>query len=47
VFAVMEKWWDRTGAAKRADPDDPERKFYQVLYAVGPRDLAGEPVPED
>lgn len=47
VFAVMEKWWDRTGAAKRADPDDPERKFYQVLYAVGPRDLVGEPVPED
>jgi hypothetical protein len=47
VFAVMEKWWDRTGAAKRADPEDPERKFYQVLYAVGPRDLAGEPVPED
>lgn len=47
VFAVMEKWWDRTGAAKRADPDDPERKFYQVLYAVGPRDLAGEPVPDD
>lgn len=47
VFAVMEKWWDMTGAAKRADPDDPERKFYQVLYAVGPRDLAGEPVPED
>ncbi|WP_020016269.1 winged helix-turn-helix domain-containing protein [Promicromonospora sukumoe] len=46
VFAVMEKWWDKTGAAKRADPDDPERKFYQVLYAVGPRDLAGEPVPE-
>ncbi|MEV0951888.1 helix-turn-helix domain-containing protein [Promicromonospora sp. NPDC050249] len=47
VFAVMEKWWDRTGAAKRADPDDPERKFYQVLYAVGPRDLAREPIPED
>jgi DNA-binding transcriptional ArsR family regulator len=47
VSAVMEKWWDRTGAAKRADPDDPERKFYQILYAVGPRDLAGEPVPED
>jgi hypothetical protein len=47
VFAVMEKWWDRTGAAKRADPDDPERKFYQFLYALGPRDLAGEPAPED
>jgi len=47
LFAVMEKWWDKTGAAKRADPDDPERKFYQILYAVGPRDLAGEPFPED
>ena len=47
VFAVMEKWWDKTGAAKRADPDDPERKFYQIIYALGPRDLAGEPVPED
>lgn len=43
VFAVMEKWWDRTAAAKRADPDDPERKYYQILLAVGPRDLAAEP----
>lgn len=47
LFAVMEKWWDKTGAAKRADPDNPERKFYQIIYALGPRDLAGEPVPED
>lgn len=47
VFAVMEKWWDRTGAAKRADPDDPGRKYYQILFSVGPRDLAGEPVPDD
>jgi DNA-binding transcriptional ArsR family regulator len=46
VFAVMEKWWDKTGAAKRADPDDPERKFYQMLYALGPRDLGTEPAPE-
>lgn len=45
VFAVMEKWWDRTSAAKRADPDDPERKYYQVLFSVGPRDLAGGPAP--
>lgn len=43
VFAVMEKWWDKTGAAKRADPDAPERKYYQILFAVGPRDLAAEP----
>lgn len=47
VFAVMERWWDKTSAAKRADPDDPERKFYQVLYAVGPRDLAGGPTADD
>jgi DNA-binding transcriptional ArsR family regulator len=47
VFAVMEKWWDKTGAAKRADPDNPERRLYQILFAVGPRDLAGEPVPEE
>lgn len=47
VFAVMEKWWDRTGAAKRAEPDDPERKFYQILYAVGPRDLVAEPSTDD
>lgn len=46
VFAVMEKWWDRTGAAKRADPDDPTRKYYQIVFSVGPRDLAVEPDPE-
>ncbi|MDR7382429.1 winged helix-turn-helix domain-containing protein [Promicromonospora iranensis] len=47
VTAVLEKWWDRTGAAKRADPDDPERTYYQVVFAVGPRDLATEPAQED
>jgi DNA-binding transcriptional ArsR family regulator len=46
VFAVLERWWDRTGAAKRTEPDDPERKLYQLLYALGPRDLAGEPAPD-
>ncbi|MEV0891762.1 helix-turn-helix domain-containing protein [Promicromonospora sp. NPDC050262] len=45
IVAVLEKWWDRTGAAKRADPDDPERRYYQILYTIGPRDLAGEPEP--
>ncbi|WP_275004744.1 winged helix-turn-helix domain-containing protein [Promicromonospora iranensis] len=46
LTAVLEKWWDRTGAAKRADPDDPERKYYQIVLAVGPRDLQGDPAPE-
>jgi len=45
IVAVLESWWDRTGAAKRADPDDPERRYYQILYTIGPRDLAGEPEP--
>jgi hypothetical protein len=39
----MEKWWDRTGAAKRADPDDPERKQYQILFALGPHELEAGP----
>ena len=46
VVAVLEKWGDRTGAAKRADPEDPARKYYQVLFTLGPRDLAAEPEPE-
>lgn len=47
VYAVLEKWWDKTGAAKRAHPDDPERKHYQLIYALGPRELAGELAQED
>lgn len=46
VGEVLEKWWDTTGAAKRAAPDDPDRKYYQVLFAVGPRELGTEPAPE-
>ena len=45
VFTVLERWWGSAGAAKRADPDDPERKYYQILFAVGPRDLAGRSAP--
>lgn len=42
VTDVLEKWWDRTAAAKRATPEDPDRKYYQVLFAIGPRTLGAE-----
>lgn len=47
VKAVLDRWSDLTIERKRAAPDVPERKYYQILFAVGPRDLAAEPIPKD
>lgn len=47
VMAVLDRWSDLTIERKRAAPDDPDRKYYQILFAVGPRDLAAEPAPTD
>ncbi|MFD7022820.1 winged helix-turn-helix domain-containing protein [Promicromonospora sukumoe] len=43
VLTVLEKWSERTSAAKRAEPDDPERRYYQILFAIGPRGVDAEP----
>ena len=47
VMAVLDRWSDLTIERKRAAPDDPDRKYYQILFAVGPRDLAAEPTPTE
>ncbi|GHH72729.1 ArsR/SmtB family transcription factor [Promicromonospora soli] len=47
VKSVLDRWSDLTIERKRAAPDDPDRKYYQILFAVGPRDLAAEAAPED
>lgn len=38
---VIEKWHDKISEARRADPDQPDRTHYQVLFTVGP--LAQQP----
>jgi DNA-binding transcriptional ArsR family regulator len=45
VKAVLDRWSELTIERKRAAPDATERKYYQVIFAVGPRDLAAEPEP--
>ena len=35
---VIETWHDKVAGARRADPDQPRRTHYQVLFTVGPLD---------